>query len=79
MHKSFISLFKDMKMLKSHRKEYVIHRKIKFERDTTIISVFPTIVIRPWVYRYINSYVVDIHWLHFHIGIGWWENAPEDK
>lgn len=56
------------------RKDYIIKLCICFEidKEDQVISILPTIMIQPWKYRYPNTFVVDITWLIFHIGIGRW-------
>ena len=68
-----VKLIKDSIRLKESRKEYRIKPIVKFYVDNNIFSFIPTVVWQPWIYRYINSSVVDIWWLHFHILIGTWE------
>ena len=57
------------------KKSGKIKPKIVFDIDKTtkIFFLLPTIVVQPWKYRYYNTFVLDICWLNFHIGIGVWE------
>lgn len=69
-----IKLIKDSIRLKKNYKNYKIKPKIKFcIDDDYIFSFIPTITWQPWIYRYLDSGVIDIWWLHFHIIIGVWK------
>lgn len=72
------SLFQKYKRLKPYRKQYIIKPKITFSVDKYdyLFSLFPTIIFVPWFSRYPNSYVAEIMWLTFNIGIGLWERNP---
>lgn len=72
-----INLFKDLKRLKPYRKDYYIEPKIKLLTDISLISLLPTIIWVPWIYRYPNCYVVEIMFLNFDIGIGLWKHHNE--
>ena len=72
------SLFNSWKKLRKHRKEYKIQPTIGFvcDRNLFVFSILPVIVWEPWMYRNPNTYVVDIRWLNFHIGLGLWTPIP---
>ena len=57
------------------RSDWKIKPCIAFDYDKydKLFFLIPTVMVQPWAYRYPNTYVVDIAWLHLHIGIGKWE------
>ena len=55
------------------RKRYRIKPRIGVFLDAELISFLPTIMWQPWKYRHTGLYVVNIHWLVFHICFGIWE------
>lgn len=76
-----IKLFKRLRELRHNRKEYHIKPKITFRVDTHDYPFFllPTILVQPWIYRYPGSYVIDIYWLNFFIGIGKFEPKKKER
>lgn len=78
----FKKLYDSLKRCRSERKNYRIHPTVIFMVDTHdyLFSFLPTIHWMPWTYRYLGSTIIDITWLHLHIGIGEWvrkENQDE--
>lgn len=74
-----ITLFKKLREYRKDRKEYYIERKVAFESDDYyyVFSILPTIIVQPWITRHPGVYVIDITWLHMHIGIGIWRIKDE--
>lgn len=75
-----MKLFETIKHRREQRKEYIIVPKVTAEKDTRIyaFTFLPTIVWQPWRYRYPNSFVVELWWLNFVVGIGWWERRKDN-
>lgn len=61
------------------RNDYHIVWKVKFAADKQdyLFSFLPTIMWSPFPRRYPNTYLFDIHWLYFHIGIGYWTRKED--
>ena len=72
---------KKIKKRREQRKEYCIKPRVSFENDIKdkMVSFIPTIIFMPWRYRWNGTYVVDIWWLTFHIGIGIWDRRNENE
>lgn len=67
-------MFETLLNCRPDRKKYYIEKKIKFEVDEHdyMFSFLPTVIWVPWPWRHNYSYVVEIWWLNFNIGIGVW-------
>ena len=61
------------------REDYRIKPRMKaiIDKEYCLFSLIPTVIWQPWKYRYPNTYVVDIHWLIFHLCFGFWERKKE--
>lgn len=61
-----------------HRRSSYNERVVKFEIDTSdyCMSFLPTVCYIPYPYRYPNTGVIDIWWLHMHLVIGIQRNKP---
>lgn len=77
--KWFFKLINSFSDCKGNRKLYRIKPEIKFHVDDSYyaFALIPTIVIQPWTYRYPKTYVIEIRWLIFTIGIGLWERKDD--
>ena len=78
-----IQLIKRLKELKPYRKCYKIKPTIKFGFDDRYycMSLIPTIIWYPWIFRDPKGSFIEIWWLNFHICIGEWipiENKKGD-
>ena len=73
-------LIKDHKKCRCLRKEHRIKwRIIRMHKDIPACSFFfiPTITYNTYPYRCPGSFVFDIYFLHWYIGIGEWCNKEE--
>lgn len=65
-------LFKDLKELRKHRKDYKIKWNLRFMVDDSnyVMALLPTIIFQPWVYRNPGQGVIYIQWFHMVLVIG---------
>ena len=68
-----IKLIKDMVRMRHDRKDYKIKWEINLGFEPSICSLLPTIVVQPWIYRYVDVGLIDITWLFWHLSIGTWK------
>lgn len=58
------------------RNEWYIDPIVKaiIDKEDYLYALLPTIIWMPWRYRYPNTFIVEFHWLIFHIGFGLWKH-----
>lgn len=64
---------------KELRKRYRIKPKIRFEIDSGLFVLIPTLMWQTWKYRWSGSGVIYLCWLNFVIAFGIWERRGGEK
>ena len=74
-------LLKSLSDCREYRKMYKIAPSACFEFDDRdyMFAIFPTVYIQPQTFRPVNTYVVEIHWLNIHIGLGLWTMGSKEE